>query len=237
MRHRQASRSASAGDWRVRLRELANHADSDRADDPTIEGLKRRFAEFEPTLPLQPREVLPFGLQQLPSSEGLWLEFGAGAGDTTRQIIDHAERRGKSDLVHSFDSFRGLPERWRPGFPKGAFSRGGVPPFYHDRLEWHIGLFSETLPAFLASLPRGSSISCMHIDCDLYSSTDQIFRHAEGLLAAGAIIVFDELLHYPGHEKHELLALRDMLQRTRRDFEIVWCDSRTYTQQVVIRLL
>lgn len=43
---------------------------------------------------------------------GVALEFGVGKGESTRIIAEHMP-------VIGFDSFTGLPEDWRDGFPKG----------------------------------------------------------------------------------------------------------------------
>jgi len=79
----------------------------------------------------------------------LWLEFGAWSGASTRIIRDAAFAVNKSDGVHSFDSFEGLPEDWRPDprnrtwavkqfLSKGSFSRRGRPPFHEPGIHWQV---------------------------------------------------------------------------------------------------
>lgn len=140
-------------------------------------------------------------------------------------------RQIRKDTVHSFDSFMGLPETWRQGFEKGHFSRQGQPPYNDAQVTWHVGWFDETLPAFMES--NTGDVTFVHVDCDLYSSTDCIFRCIEHRLAKNAIIVFDELLRYKGFENHEFKAFCEMLKRTGRSFEILWCDVANYEQAVV----
>jgi hypothetical protein len=53
----------------------------------------------------------------------LWLEFGVASGNTINYIS-----RFTQDTVYGFDSFEGLPEKWRDGFDKGAFDRNGNMP-------------------------------------------------------------------------------------------------------------
>ena len=53
----------------------------------------------------------------------LWLEFGVASGRTINYISKFT-----TDTVYGFDSFEGLPEKWRDGFDKGAFSSNGNMP-------------------------------------------------------------------------------------------------------------
>ena len=52
--------------------------------------------------------------------EGLFLEFGVASGSTLTAIVEKAP----PGMVHGFDSFQGLPEDWRPGFPAGSRTSG-----------------------------------------------------------------------------------------------------------------
>ena len=57
-------------------------------------------------------------------SNTLWLEFGVYSGRTINYISKFT-----NDIVYGFDSFEGLPEKWRDGFDKGIFStEGNLPP-------------------------------------------------------------------------------------------------------------
>lgn len=49
----------------------------------------------------------------------------------------------------------------------------------------------------------------MHIDCDLYGSTRTVLAEAAPWLVPGTVIVFDDLLGYPGYEQHELRAFEE----------------------------
>ena len=142
---------------------------------------------------------------------GLWLEFGAYVGRSTRLIASVAQPLGHT--VHSFDSWRGLPESWEH-LGKGAFNSWGSPPFTDPRIQWESGLFDETLPRFLRRY--ADNISFVHIDCDLYSSTATVLRLIENRISPGAVIVFDELINYKGYTRGELKALLESLRRTGR---------------------
>ena len=184
------------------------------------------------------------------AKDELWLEFGAWRGASARLL---ARRRAggaavySAAHVYSFDSFRGLPERWREPdleaieanavnagggkqmvaaeranaanmtrayMSKGSFDRGGQPPFHEPGIHWEVGWFNETLPRFLARMTANASL--VHIDCDIYSSAAFVLTALEPRLAPGALLVFDELINYPGFEKHELKALLELQRRSNR---------------------
>ena len=170
---------------------------------------------------------------------GLWLEFGAWSGKSTREIANVAHNL--SEEVHSFDSFLGLPEDWRPAdgglrdhsritrkyLSSGSFSRAGKPPYTDPRIEWRVGWFNETLPQFLAEpAVARRNISFLHMDADLYSSTDTVFRQLERRIHPSAVIVFDELINYPEFEQHEIRALRELQQRTGRSARVLYTSAK-----------
>jgi hypothetical protein len=90
-----------------------------------------------------------------------------------------------------------------------------VPPtFKETNVQLEIGWFDRTLPTFLIKHP-GVPCHLVHIDCDVYESAECVLRLlVEGnRLVSGTILVFDELLNYNGFERHEMLALFEMLKR------------------------
>ena len=79
---------------------------------------------------------------------GLFLEFGVASGGSINFL---AERVPDGTRLHGFDSFEGLPERWREGRGGGFFDRGGSLPPVAPNVSLHVGWFDATLPAFLRS--------------------------------------------------------------------------------------
>ena len=72
------------------------------------------------------------------------------------------------------------------------------------------GWFEETVPGFLTrGGVYGRRAALVHLDCDLRSSALFVLSALTeaGAIAAGTVVVFDELLHYPGYERNELRAL------------------------------
>lgn len=122
-------------------------------------------------------------------------EFGVYSGFSLAIISEHMP-------VIGFDSFEGLPEDWREGFPKGKFAY--APGRYINAQPRQMlvpGWFSETVPGF--PFPP---LSLVHIDCDLYSSTVTALDGVRPHIHEGTVVVFDEFHGYEGWEKHEAKA-------------------------------
>lgn len=123
----------------------------------------------------------------------MWLEFGVASGRTINYISKFT-----SKTVYGFDSFEGLPEKWRKGFDRGAFSRNGEFPKVNDNVVLVKGLFNETLPEFIRT--HDKKVSFIHMDADLYSSTKYVFDTLKDYIDTDCVIIFDELLNYPGFD-------------------------------------
>jgi len=152
-----------------------------------------------------PDATLEHALSLVPP-DGLALEFGVYSGRTLKII---AAARGGRD-VHGFDSFEGLPEPWRAGFPARTFDVDQLPDVPGAALV--VGWFDETLPGFLESHP--GPVAFVHADADLYSSTVTILEHVGPRLRPGSVIVFDEYFNYPGWEQHEHRAWQEYLAKS-----------------------
>lgn len=139
-------------------------------------------------------------LKEVLSAKKKWsgwaVEFGVFSGESLGLISKHMP-------VIGFDSFQGLPEDWRPEFPKGAFA---IPegPTVADILKTGpnrmvvSGWFEDTVPGF--PFPK---LDLVHIDCDLYSSTVTSLEGVTPYVGPGTYVVFDEYHGYAGCEDHE----------------------------------
>ncbi len=74
----------------------------------------------------------------------LWLEFGVASGRTINYISQFT-----SENVYGFDSFEGLPEKWRDNFDKGYFNMNGNMPNVNKNVVLIKGWFNETLEPFI----------------------------------------------------------------------------------------
>lgn len=143
---------------------------------------------------------------------GLVAEFGVYEGRTINFLADQTP-----ETIHGFDCFDGLPEDWRPGFPRGTFSRDV--PEVRANVELVVGLFEDTLPGFLAR--HDGDMSLLHIDCDLYSSTRTVLRACAPRIRRGTVIVFDEYFNYPGWRNHEFRAFQDFIAESGRGYRYI----------------
>ena len=157
-----------------------------------------------------------------------YLEFGVADGSSLRSwcgINRHAESR-----LFGFDSFAGLPEDWTEERPKGTFNRGGIPPDIADRrVRFHVGLFQDSLPAFLDSY-RPSSRVVIHNDSDLYSSTLYMLTMMERVNLPDTVVIFDEFWD----ALHEYRALIDYSTAYRRPFRIIAAADRFSKVAVIL---
>lgn len=167
--------------------------------------------DLGPQLGHAPLDVLDHVLQLVPA-DGYALEFGVASGRSL-ELIAHRLK------VVGFDSFEGLPEDWRAGFPRGMFA---CKPPQITNANIVIGLFEETLPRWFDDI-RGplDELRLVHVDCDLYSSTATVLEHVGPRLLPGTYVVFDEFHGYPGCEDHEQLAWAEFIARTGFDYEVV----------------
>lgn len=151
-------------------------------------------------------------LQHKPNT--LWLEFGVDTGSTINYIS-----RFTNDKVYGFDSFEGLPEKWRDGYGKGHFNRNGKLPNVNNNVELIKGWFDDTLANFIKN--QNKKVSFIHMDADLYSSTKCVLNNLKAYLDKDCVIVFDELVGWPGFDGNtgELKAFYEFITENKVDYE------------------
>jgi hypothetical protein len=178
------------------FRALKSTVDYIEAKMPDAMGFKTQRALFEHVL----REEIP--------KQGHLLELGVFRGGTARFTAKRIDGR----TLHGFDSFEGLPEKWG-GFDlgKGALDVKGVLPSVPNNVKLYKGWFSDTLPKWREANP--GLIAFMHIDCDVYSSTVDIFRELSSQIGPGTVILFDEYFNYPNWENHEFKAWQQFAEQ------------------------
>lgn len=168
-----------------------------------------------------PHDVLKHVLGKQP--KGHAVEFGTGNGVTLRLIAEVMP-------VVSFGSRHGLPEDWRPGFPRGRFAYD--PPIVPNA-EVVEGLFDETLPGY--NFGQLGYIGLVHFDADLLSSTRTALRYIGPYLQAGTVCVFDEFHGYPGAGPNvgEWRAWREFVLRTGIEHEPVGHGPEQWATRIV----
>lgn len=169
---------------------------------------------------------LAFALAELTAGldrDSLWLEFGVWMGGSLSMIGRRSRELGRPRKVFGFDSFQGLPENWRNSTlgeawqkrwtAKGSFDLGGHAPDLlvdTDAVDFVVGWFNESLPLFLDR--EAGPVTFVHIDSDLYSSAALVLGLLTPRLVPGAVLVFDELVNYPGFRGGEARALYEWLE-------------------------
>lgn len=149
------------------------------------------------------------------------LEFGVGSGESTRVI---AERH----KVVAFGSTEGLPEDWRPEFPKGSFA------FPVPEIEGATiieGWFEDTLPRFDFGV-LAERVGLIHLDADLYSSTATALHYATPCIRPGTILVFDEFHGYEGCEEHEQRAWREYVEDTGVSYTVLGHSQQAWAVRI-----
>lgn len=111
--------------------------------------------------------------------DGVAVEFGVAGGFSTRVIAAQMP-------VIGFDSWQGLPEDWREGFPAGCMK---CPKPEVQNATLIEGWFADTLPVFPF---RRYNIGLVHVDCDLYSSTATALKYVGPHLRPGCLLVMDD---------------------------------------------
>ena len=146
---------------------------------------------------------------QIPNGEFSILEFGTSDGYSFVKLLYATRYLGLEHrvVVHTFDSFQGMPETtdvrdkdfargddWSPGQFRGnyeALSQYCAAHYSNYRI--HRGYFEDSIDApFLASLHDHPPI-LVWIDSDYYSSAKTILTRLVDRLPNGAVIYFDEL--------------------------------------------
>lgn len=156
----------------------------------------------------------------------LYCEFGVYMGATINHIASRTVQ-----TIHGFDSFEGLPENWRTGFPKGTFDMKGL-PVVAANVKLYKGWFNESLPVWAQEHP--GPIAFLHMDADLYSSTKTVFDLLGDRIVPGTVIQFDEYFAYPGWQEGEYKAFHEMVQARQLEFEYLgYC---FHDQQVAVRI-
>jgi hypothetical protein len=140
----------------------------------------------------------------LPS--GFVCELGVYRGQSLNELACHFS----PEKVYGFDTFTGLPEFWRDGFPEGSFDVSSERLKFENNCILYKGLFSETLPTFLEQIESDAKL--VHVDCDLYSSSISALRILAPRIRPGTVVIFDEYFNYPGWEAHEHKAFQEFLE-------------------------
>lgn len=175
-------------------------------------------------------EVFNFALSNLEIT-GLVMEFGVKSGKSINKLA--VKDKFKRKTIYGFDSFEGLPEDWSgTRTVRGRLSNLGKLPKVNKNVSLIKGWFKDTLPIFLNE-HQNNKIAFMHIDCDIYQSTKDIFDCLGEKINKGTIIIFDEFFNYPNWQNHEYKAFQEFISNSKKSFKYL-CYAHT---QVAIQII
>lgn len=186
-------------------------------------------------------DILRYASDSVIIKNGIYIEAGVCRGVT----INFIAALNPKKTIYGFDSFEGLPTKWITGinnYEKGHFSlkmeykeRNQVPVIVLPNVKLFKGLFRETMSKFKNQILKSEIISFIHIDCDLYESTKDIFNNFKNNITSGTILAFDELYNYPNYKDHEYKAFMEFINETNLKFEVIAFNSKH--RQVIIKIL
>ena len=139
--------------------------------------------------------------------QGLHCEFGVYQAETINFMASLIPGE-----IHGFDSFKGLPEDWRVGHEKGTFATQDL-PLVRDNVRLHPGWFEDSIPPFMEQ--HAGPVAFLHLDADLYSSTQTVLECFRDRIVAGTVIQFDEFFNYPGWQEGEYKAFAEFCAKYR----------------------
>ncbi|XZE19813.1 TylF/MycF/NovP-related O-methyltransferase [Pirellulaceae bacterium SH449] len=167
-----------------------------------LEGIRSSlFLDHEPNMDDMFRVSLDYVKQHLVVPEGLMLEFGVFDGKSINRIADHWPEK----TIWGFDSFEGLPEDWDLGSKiykkKTKWHLKGSLPVVRSNVRLVKGFFSDSLPTWWEE--NKAPIGFLHVDCDLYSSTQTVLETLNDCILPGTIIRLDDLIDFREFENYE----------------------------------
>lgn len=150
------------------------------------------------------------------SDSGLILEFGVWYG----RSINYMAKKLKNRNFVGFDSFEGLQEDWfGTWMPKNFFDQKGKLPKVPKNVKLIKGWFNKTLPNFLNE--NKDQFAIIHIDCDTYYSTKEIFELIGKQIKKGSIIIFDEYHGNPGWKEGEFKAFKEFVTKNKIKYKYI----------------
>jgi len=170
---------------------------------------------------------------------GQILEFGTATGRTLNQF---AYWLGPDHTVVGFDSWQGLPEQFND-LPPGHFAQPLPPVLPNCKLVQ--GWFGSRPPQDRSGIPENTAafyaranaapLALLHIDADLYSSTQTVLKAFAAHIRPGTVILFNEYWNHPTWKKHEYRAWQEHVERHKIRYEYIGYASNH--QEVAVRVL
>ena len=149
---------------------------------------------------------------------GFVAEYGIDKGKSFIQLCE----LNKDNETFGFDAFLGLPDGIWPGnmIHQGMFNYDGQIPFDIPSNGTIInGWFDKTLPNFNY---KQLVAKFLHIDCDVYSSTVDVFNTLQGKIVPGTVIVFDDYCNHPNWRQGEYKAWQEFVSHNNIKYKYLY---------------
>ena len=168
--------------------------------------------------------------------QGYVMEFGVLNGTSIVELW--GVLRGFVTHLYGFDSFEGLPALsqqdetgldFMPSFHEGNFSslgcdatrdwiKAATTGITDRNLTLCPGIYSESLPIFdKAQLADKGPCILAHVDCDLYSSSKDVFQFLDDVVTTGTWLLLDDYWCYRGSPHHgQRLAFEEWIRESSR---------------------
>jgi hypothetical protein len=185
---------------------------------------------------------------------GYLLEFGVLNGQSIIEF--NSLLRGKLTSIYGFDSFEGLPQlssedeaslAQMPIFHQGNFksnsieqvrqtilsSTGGLAD---SMLKLVAGFYETSLPAFdKAEFSTKGPCLLIHVDCDLYSSSQQVFNFINDIAETGTWLLLDDYWCYKGSPKYgQRKAFEEWINTSQRLGATEYCSYNGFSRAYIL---
>ena len=140
------------------------------------------------------RENIWQDIEKILQKDVTFIELGVASGYLTGWWLSPLRKSltERKYGYHGFDSFKGLPHKWR-NFEAGTFSTYGVAPSIENRyLVFHAGLVEETLNATLMNKISTTNQKVIFFDLDLFEPSLHAYSIIKSYLKTGDVLYFDE---------------------------------------------
>lgn len=159
------------------------------------------------------------------SSKIIYIELGVWEGYS----INYFSKlfTNKESKFIGFDTFTGMPEKWRH-MDVGHYDQSeNLPKFADDRIKLYKGVFQDTLDNYLKNLNLDKETKILiNFDCVLYTSTLFCLTKIEHYFK-DYFFVFDEFYG------DECRAFKHFVDSYKKDFELIVGSKSNYAPEVV----
>ena len=198
--------------------------DSALCDDPVLQSFNWLFSKKPlPTIYFNRWDVFDHAVEMAVKGRPCY-EFGVWMGASLTYLMKNCEKG------FGFDTFEGLPERWRT-ISEGTYSSFSQIPEIPD-VEFIVGNFEETLPTFFGTPKPKAGI--INFDADLYSSTLCALENAAKVIDEKTVLIFDEMIVNHDWQKDEFCAFNKFCETRGYSYEVI--AASTFTKQVACQI-